>query len=269
VELAGALGEIARNVLFDEFRSIRTEDARILLLDGSPRVLPPFPPELSVKAEKALIALGVRTRNNVRVTSIDPDGVTLKTAKGEERIVSKTVLWAAGVKGSSFTAKVAERTGVALDKAGRIPVDPDLTVPGHPEIFIAGDSAFINQADGTAVPGVAPAAMQMGGYAAKTIVARIKNGETKPFRYWDKGSLAVIGRHRGVADLGPFKFGGIVAWLAWLFIHLMYLVNFESRLIVFLRWGITYITWNRMAMLITGEAAPAHPRAESEKLVTR
>jgi NADH:ubiquinone reductase (H+-translocating) len=259
VELAGALAEIARNVLRDEFRSIKPEEARILLLDGSPRVLPPFEPGLSAKAERALIQLGVRPRNNVRVTAVEPESVTLKTAQGEERIRTRTILWAAGVKSSVLNQRLAERTGVKLDRAGRVEVSAELTVPSHPEIFVVGDTALVMDGE-KPVPGVAPAAMQMGHYAAKVIKRRLEGKPVEPFRYWDKGSLAVIGRHSGVAHIGPFRFDGFVAWLCWLFIHLMYLVGFENRLIVFVRWGISYLTWNRMARLITGgtdESVPA------------
>jgi NADH:ubiquinone reductase (H+-translocating) len=223
-------------------------------------VLPPFEPGLSAKAERALIQLGVRPRNNVRVTAVEPESVTLKTAAGEERIRTHTILWAAGVKSSALNKKLAERTGATLDRAGRVEVSPELTVPNHPEIFVIGDTALVMDRDGKTVPGVAPAAMQMGHYVAKVIRRRVEGKPVEPFRYWDKGSLAVIGRHSGVAHIGPFRFDGIVAWLAWLFIHLMYLVGFENRLIVFVRWGISYLTWNRMARLITGgtdESVPA------------
>jgi NADH dehydrogenase len=254
VELAGALGEIANDTLRNEFRSIRPEEARILLLDGSPRVLPPYAPELSAAAEKHLIALGVRTRNNVRVTDIDIEGVKLHGPAGDERIDARTVLWAAGVSASPLGRKIAEKTGAPLDKQGRIIVEPDLSVPGHPEILIVGDLANFSQ-NGNPIPGVAPAAMQQGRYAGKLIGRRLRNESLPPFHYFDKGSLAVIGRAAAVAEIGGFKLHGFIAWLVWLFVHLMYIVQFQSRVLVFIHWGFEYLTFNRGARLITGKPA--------------
>ncbi len=241
VELAGALAEIARDTLRHDFRSIHPEESRILLLEGSPHVLPTYPEKLSVDAEQSLIKLGVLPRTNVRVTAIDAAGVTLQSG---EHIEARTVLWAAGVAPSEF----GKALGVPLDKQGRVLVEPDLTVPGHPEIFVIGDLAHFEQ-DGKPLPGVAPVAMQQGRYAARVLLEKTR----EPFRYHDKGSLAVIGRAAGVADLGRLKFGGMLAWLAWLFIHLMYLVQFRNRLIVFIRWGFQYIMFDRGARLITGD----------------
>lgn len=253
VELAGTLGEIANDVLKDDFRSIRPEEARILLLDGSPRVLPPFPPDLSAKAEKQLIALGVRSRNGVRVTKIDAHGVSVHGDRGEERIDSHTVLWAAGVRATPVVKTLAGRAGVPVDKTGRITCRNDCTIPGHPDIFVIGDIADFRDEQGHSLPGVAPVAMQQGTYAAKAILRRLKGGrDVAQFHYFDKGSLAVIGRKAAVAQLGKFHFSGIVAWLLWLFVHLMYLVSFQNRLIVFIRWGFSYFTYNRGARLITG-----------------
>jgi NADH dehydrogenase len=252
VELAGALGEIARDTLKNEFRSIRPEESRILLLDGSPRVLPPYPEELSHAAEKLLIGLGVRARNNVRVTGIDEDGVTLDTHQGFEHIRAKTVIWAAGVRATSFGKALEKRCGAPLDKSGRVMVEPDLTVPGHPNIFVIGDLANLPH-NGHPLPGVAPVAMQQGRYAAKAIQARIENKEVKSFGYFDKGSLAVIGRAAAVAQVGKINLHGLIAWLVWLFVHLMYIVEFENRVLVFIQWGFQYITFNRGARLITGE----------------
>jgi NADH:ubiquinone reductase (H+-translocating) len=251
VELAGALGEIARETLRDEFRSINPEEAKILLLDGSPRALPSFSPESSKEAEKSLIGLGVRTRNNVRVTGIDAEGVTVQTQHGTDHLPAKTVLWAAGVIASPLGKVVANKTGAPIDRHGRIEVQPDLTVPGHPEIFIIGDLASFSQ-DGNPVPGVAPVAMQEGTYVAKLIGKRLNNQASKPFHYFDKGSLAVIGRASAVAEFGKFKFHGLVAWLIWLFVHLMYIVQFQNRVLVFVQWGFQYLTFSRGARLITG-----------------
>jgi NADH dehydrogenase len=254
VELAGALAEIARDTLRHDFRSIHPEESRIILLEGSPHVLPAYPEKLSVDAERSLIKLGVLPRTNVRVTAIDPESVTLDSG---ERIETRTVLWAAGVAPSDFGKVLAAvskngSAGALLNKHGQVLVAPDLTVPGHPEIFVIGDLAYFEQ-DGKAIPGVAPVAMQEGRYAAEAILDRLRGVARRPFHYHDKGSLAVIGRAAGVADLGRLKFGGMLAWLAWLFIHLMYLVQFRNRLIVFILWGFEYVTFDRGARLITGE----------------
>lgn len=266
VELAGALGEIANDTLRDDFRSIRPEEARILLIDNSPRVLEPFAPELSTHAEKALIRLGVRSIFNTKVTGVDRFGVTLKTAQGVEQVRSRTVLWAAGVAASAFSAKLAERTDAERDRAGRIVVDAYCNVPSHPEIFIIGDVAQAMGKNGKPLPGVAPVAMQQGRYVANTILRRIREkGPAKPFEYFDKGNLAVIGRASAVAQFGNVKLHGPFAWLTWLFVHLMYLVGFQNRLIVFIRWAFNYFTYNRGARLITGDPEPLHrePPADS------
>lgn len=255
VELAGALAEIANDSLRGQFRSIRPEDARILLLDASERVLPPYPPDLSVQAERQLVELGVRAINHAKVTDIDPDGVTFETNGRTERIESKTVLWAAGVKGSPVGSFVAAETGAELDRAGRVMVLPDLTVPGHPEILVLGDLAHVEQ-DGGLVPGVCPAAMQMGEYAAKLLDRRLRGGNSPPFRYWDKGSLATIGRHAAVANFGRIRFDGPLAWLAWLFIHIFFLIGFQNRFLVMAKWAFQYLTFNRGARLITGDPKP-------------
>jgi NADH dehydrogenase len=257
VELAGALGEIANDTLKGDFRSIRPEEARILLLDGAPRVLTPFNPELSAAAERSLIRLGVRTMLNVKVVGVDRNGVELHGDRGNQRIESRTVLWAAGVTAAGFTRVLAGQTGVELDRGGRVLVDEHCNVPGYPEIFVIGDASLFKGKDGKPLPGVAPTAMQQGSYAAKSIKHRIRGETMPPFKYFDKGSLAVIGRARGVAQFGSsFRFSGLVAWLLWLFVHLMYLVTFQNRLVVFIRWGFNYTTYNRGARLITGDAEP-------------
>jgi len=246
VELTGMLAEIAKDTLKENFRSFRPEDSEILIIDAADRILPSFPPELSGKAKKYLEELGVRVRTGTKVTAIDETGLTLQGPAGDERVVSRTVLWAAGVNGSSLGVRIAEKTGVTLDRMGRIPVGPDLTVPGHPEIFVIGDLAHIPGKDGNPLPGLAPVATQGGRYTARVISKRLKGeGAPAPFSYFDKGTMAVIGRHAAVADIGPFHFGGIAAWLMWLFIHLMLLVNFESRLVVFIRWAFSYFTYSR------------------------
>lgn len=263
VELAGALAEIAHDTLRHDFRSIRPEESRILLLDGSPHVLSSYPQSLSLEAERSLIKLGVRSRNGVRVTCIDADGVTLETPSGQDRIQAKTVLWAAGVAPSSFGKVLALRAGAPLDKQGHVLVDAQLNVPNHPGIFVIGDLAHVDW-KGKPLPGVAPVAIQQGSYAAHAIVNRLNNRTMKPFRYFNKGSLAVIGRRAGVVDFGPLRFHGAIAWLLWLFVHLMYLVQFRNRLIVFIRWGFQYVTFDRGARLITADARLPQPAPMNE-----
>jgi NADH dehydrogenase len=254
VELARPLGENTRDTLRADFRRINPAESRIFLIEGNDRLLPVYPKDLSARAEQSLIELGVRSRLSARVTAIDSSGVTMKTADGEVRIEARTVLWAAGVQASPLGKLLSERTGVPLDNAGRIRVAPDLSIPGHPEILIAGDLALIEH-DGKQVPGVAPAAMQQGRYAARLIAARLRSETPKPFHYFDKGSLATIGRNRAVAELGKFHISGYPAWLLWLFIHLLYIVEFESRILIAIEWAFAYFTFNRGARLITGADA--------------
>jgi NADH:ubiquinone reductase (H+-translocating) len=252
VELAGALAEIAHDTLRHDFKTIHPEEARILLLEGSDRVLPPFPPSLSAAAEKSLVKLGVRPRTGIRVDCIDANGVTI--AQTGERIEAKTVLWAAGVAPSEFGAVLEKCAGAKLDRQGRVMVEPDLTIAGHPEIFVIGDMANLTEkGDKAPLPGVAPVAMQQGRYVSQTILKRVRGEPTPPFHYWNKGNLAVIGRASGVADFGKFQFHGAIAWLLWLFVHLMYLAGFRNRLFVFQRWGFQYLTFDRGARLITGD----------------
>lgn len=255
VELAGALSEIANDTLKGDFRSVRPEESSILLLEGDQRVLPPYPPKLSEKAERALIHLGVRSRTGVRVTDITPEGVEIRTPAGEQLIRSRTVLWAAGVAASSFGDVLANRTGCELDRRGRVIVRPDLSLPDHPEIFVIGDLACCQGPGGDPLPGVAPVAMQQGRYVARRIRDRLAGRQTLPFRYRDKGSLATIGRAAAVADIGPFHFNGFPAWITWLFVHLMYLVGFQNRVLVFVQWAFHYFTFHRGARLIAPELA--------------
>jgi NADH:ubiquinone reductase (H+-translocating) len=267
VELAGALAEIAHDTLRRDFRSIRPQEATIFLLDYAPRVLTAFDPKLSAKAEATLSKMGVTTRTGVLVTGIDAAGVTVKTASGAERIAARTVIWSAGVHASPLGEVLQKRAGAALDRGGRVTVNPDCSVPGHPEIFVIGDLANFQQ-NGAALPGVAQVAMQQGAYVAKLIRKRAEpNGAAAvaPFHYFDKGMLAVIGRAAAVAQIGPLRMSGLLAWLVWLFIHLMYLVEFSNRILVFIHWGFLYLTFNRGARLITGsdgdpvaDAAPEH-----------
>jgi len=252
VELAGAIAEISHDTLKKDFRSINPADANIFLIEGAERVLPAYPPKLSRAAEKALIKLGVHTRTGAMVTGIDEHGVTVKEQNAIKKIPARTVLWAAGVQASPIGKLLSDRLGLTLDQAGRVPVEPDLSIKGHPEILVIGDLAAFLQ-DGKQVPGVAPTAIQQGHYAATLIAHRLRNEKTKPFRYLDKGSLATIGRNQAVAQIGPFQFSGILAWLAWLFIHLLYIVEFENRLLIVVQWAYDYFTHNRGARLITGE----------------
>ena len=252
VELAGALGEIANDTLRSDFRHINTRDARIILIEGEPRLLPLFPPDLSAKAEQQLIALGVRTRTSARVTNIDRDCVTVHACGQDEHIPAKTVLWAAGVRASRLGKVLAERAGATLDRAGRVIVEPDLSIAGHPEIHVIGDLASFSHQSGRLLPGVAPVAMQEGRYVARLIRARAAGrAVSKPFHYFDKGNLATIGRNKAVADFGRLHLAGFLAWFTWVFVHLMYLVEFENRLLVLTEWVYNYITRNRGARLIT------------------
>ncbi len=251
VELAGAIAEISRDTLKKDFRSINPAEAQIFLIEGADRLLPPYPPKLSKAADASLTRLGVHTRKGALVTGIDEAGVTVKAGDTQTRILATTVLWAAGVQASPLGKVLADRTGLVLDHAGRVPVEPDLSIAGHPEILVIGDLAAFLQ-DGKQLPGVAPTAIQQGRYAAKLIRNRLRNEKTKPFRYFDKGSLATIGRNAAVAQIGPLQFSGILAWLAWLFIHLLYIVEFENRLIIAVHWALDYFTYNRGARLITG-----------------
>lgn len=254
VELSGALGEIAKHTLKHDFRHIRPQEAQIFLLDGSEHVLPSYANDLARDAERALIHLGVQCRAGVRVTDIDGNGVTFHAQNGQpQRIESKTVLWAGGVTVTSFGEALARRTGAETDKQGRIHVNPDLTIPNFPNIYVVGDLAAMNNKKGKPLPGVAQVAMQGGAYAAKAIVARLDGPkELAPFHYLDKGDLAVIGRGSAVANIFGVHISGWPAWLVWLFIHLMYLVQFQNRLIVFVQWGIQFVTFSRGARLITG-----------------
>ena len=257
VELAGAIGEIARDTLRHDFRAIRPAEAQILLLEGAKHTLPQFKEDLSDKAERALIKLGVRVRTGVRVTTIDAAGVSLITDAGSaERIEAQTVIWAAGVRASGLGKKLADAVGAETDRGGRIKVSGDLSIPGHPEILVLGDLAWFEQ-DGAALPGLCPVAMQQGWYAARVIKLRLQGKVVPPFHYVNKGIMATIGRASAVADLGFIRFGGVFAWLAWLFIHLMYLVGFRSRFVVAIQWGFQYLTFNRGARLITGKDEPS------------
>ncbi|KYF89701.1 pyridine nucleotide-disulfide oxidoreductase, partial [Sorangium cellulosum] len=245
VELAGALSELARHTLVREFRRINPRDARIVVVEGAGQVLPSYVPELGEKARAQLVALNVEVRTRCLVTGIDEDGVSI----GDERIEAKTVLWGAGVAASPL----ARSLGVPLDRAGRVLVEPDLTVPGHEDVYVIGDLASLKQEDGKPVPGVAPAAIQEGRHAARNIARAVRGQPRLPFRYRDKGSMATIGRAAAVADFGKVKLSGFLAWLAWLFVHVVFLIGFRSRFLVLFSWALSYLTYERASRLITGE----------------
>ncbi|MFO1362884.1 MAG: NAD(P)/FAD-dependent oxidoreductase [Burkholderiales bacterium] len=249
VELAGTLAEIARHTLRDEFRRIDSRTAHVTLIEATRRVLPTYPEELSEKARRQLERLGVEVRTETRVTRIDDDGVWL----GDQRLAAGTVVWAAGIAASPL----ARTLGVPLDRAGRVAVGPDLSVPDHPHAFVIGDLATV-ASGGKPVPGIAPAAKQMGRRAARNILARIAGRPGRAFRYIDYGSLATIGRNSGIAVIGPFRFWGLPAWLFWLFVHIFFLIGFRNRLMVFADWAWSYLTFARVARIVmTGESHKA------------
>ncbi len=253
VELAGALGEIAHRALKEDFRRINPEQAGIFLVEGNDRILIAYPPSLSDKAQKALEKkFGVTVLTKTQVIGVEPNRVKIKNDRTENFIPARTVLWAAGVKSSHLGKIITEKTGAALDKAGRVKVNNDLTVPGYPEIFVIGDLANIDDGHGQPLPALAPVAMQEGRYLAKLLGNRLKELPTKPFHFHNHGTMATIGRNSAVADLGWIRFGGYLGWLAWLFIHLMYIVEYENRLLVLVQWAWNYFTGNRTARLITG-----------------
>jgi NADH dehydrogenase len=245
VELAGTLAEIARHVLAHEFRSIDPTRARILLLEGGPRVLPAYPEDLSRSAEDQLRRLGVEVRTNALVTLVEAGAVHI----GQTRIIAPVILWAAGVAASPL----GRMLGAPCDRAGRVLVQPDLSIPGHPEVFVVGDLASLKDEHGKQLPGLAPVAIQEGKYVAKTIHREIAGRPRENFHYWDKGTLATIGRAAGIAQFGKIHISGFIAWLSWLFIHIFFLIGFRNRLLVFIQWAWSYVTYERGARLITGD----------------
>ncbi len=265
VELAGAIGELAGHTLRHDFRSYDPSSARILLVDALPRVLPPYPEKLSAAARRSLEKLGVTVHTGTMVKEIDERSVLFERQTGEGtdgggeperwREEAGVILWTAGVKATALADRIAERTGAETEKSGKIHVTPDLSVPGHPEILVLGDMAYLEDDEGEPLPGIAPTAIQQGKYAAKLVARRLAGQKTKPFRYSDKGLLAVIGRAAAVADLRfahlSGQFSGPIAWLLWLFIHIMYLVGFANRVLVLVQWAQSYIARGRGARLIT------------------
>jgi NADH:quinone reductase (non-electrogenic) len=268
VELAGQIAEIARDTFRRDFREVDTRAARIYLVEMADRVLPLFPERLSARAAHALERLGVSPLPGHKVVDIDEHSVTLAPVTGTSfRIPAKTVIWAAGVVASELARRLAAAAGQTVDRAGRIPVGPDLTVAGHPEVFALGDMALPHRADGSPapLPGLAPVAMQQGSYAAETIEARLQGREPRPFRYRDKGNLATIGRARAVADIKGLHLSGLPAWLIWLVVHLFYLIGFQNRVVVVLRWSFSFLTKGRAARLITAELPVAGARGEDAR----
>jgi NADH dehydrogenase len=253
VELAGALAEIAHNTLQDQFTAINPADAKILLVEAGARVLPTYPATLSEKASQFLGQLGVTVRTGATVTDVRTDSVTIHTAMGDEAVRTRTVLWTAGVTASPLGRRLTAPAGIDTDRFGRVPVESDLTLPGHPEVFVIGDLASITDRTGQPLPGIAPVAMQEGKYVAKVIAARLRDQALPPFRYRDRGTMATIGRNRAIAVIGKLRLAGYFAWLIWLFVHLMYIVEFGNRVLVLTQWAWNYLTWNRAARLITGE----------------
>jgi NADH:ubiquinone reductase (H+-translocating) len=251
VELAGTLAEIARRTLRDEFHAIDTSRAHIVLVEAGPTILPAFPEKLRNASRASLQQLGVEVRERTTVTDITADGVSLGTAQ----LVAGTVLWAAGVAASPVVATL----GAPLDRAGRVLVNPDLSIPGHREVFVVGDAAAFVHQTSTPLPGVAQVAMQGAAQAARNVIRLIENQPTRRFQYRDKGSMAIIGRGSAIADFGWTSFSGVVAWFAWLFIHIFMLIGFRNRLAVLLQWGTAYVTFQRSVRLITFDTTRSEP----------
>jgi NADH:ubiquinone reductase (H+-translocating) len=245
VELAGTLAEISRRVLADEFKSIDPKSTRIILLEGGPRILPVYPEDLSRSAEEQLRNLGVEVRTSTMVTSVEAGAVHM----GETRLSAAVILWAAGVAASPLGKKL----GAPIDRAGRVLVNPDLSIPGHPEVFVIGDLASLKDDTGKPVPGVAPAAMQQGRATARNIARELHGQPRQNFHYLNKGNLATIGRAAAIAEFGKIHISGFLAWLAWLFIHIFFLIGFRNRIIVLIQWAWSYFTYERGARLITGD----------------
>jgi NADH:ubiquinone reductase (H+-translocating) len=253
VELAGAIGELAQQTLRRNFRNINPAQARILLIEGEDRVLPPYPADLSAKAERSLQRRGVEVWTRAKVIKIEPHAVTVERPGGVEVVPAATVLWAAGVQASPLGKILGEATGAEVDRAGRVAVQPDMTLPGHPEIFVIGDLALAKDAAGKLLPGIAPTAIQQGNFAAEAIRKRQEGKKVEPFHYRDRGTMATIGRNSAVAQVFGLHISGWLAWMAWLLIHIFNLVAFENRLLVLTQWWWNYVTRNRSARLITGK----------------
>jgi NADH dehydrogenase len=257
VEMAGQIGELSRDTLRGDFRRIDSRRGRILLVETADRLLTSFPASLSAKARRSLERKGVTPMLNATVVDVESDSVTIEHKGGErERVATRTVIWAAGVTASKLATTLGELTGAELDRAGRVAVESDLTLSGHPEVIALGDMVRVKDGAGDAItyPGVAPVAMQQGRHAAKVIRARLQGQTPPPFRYHDKGNLATIGRGSAVADIKGIRLSGFMAWVTWLFVHLFYLIGFSNRIVVFFNWSVSFFTHGRGARLITSQA---------------
>ena len=263
VELAGALAEVAHGTLKDDFRNIDTSKAKIILLSSRDRILPTYPEKLSLKAQKSLERLGVTVINNARAIDIQKDNLTVRIGDKVEKITAKTIVWTAGMKASGMSKILAERTEAELDRSGRIIVSPDFKLPGYENIFAIGDLAHYAHQNEKPLPGIAPVAMQEGQYVARLITSGVKGETIAPFYYFDSGSLAVIGKHEAVVDLGFIKLSGFLAWCVWMFIHVFYLLEFDNKLIVMIQWAWNYFTFSKGARLITTPGE--HPTIQLEK----
>jgi NADH dehydrogenase len=252
--MAGAMAEIARFSIRHEFRRIDPSESQILLIEAFDRILPTYPPDLSTKAQQSLERLGAIVRTKTMVSDVGPDYVMIDWGGTRERLSTYNIVWAAGVEASPLAKRLAEATGAPLDRAGRIQVEPNLALPGHPEIFVLGDMANYPHQTGKPLPGVAPVAIQQGRFVARLIACRLRDRPLPKFRYRDRGNLATIGRSAAVADFGKLHFSGFIAWMLWLVVHLMNLVSFRNRLLVLVQWGWNYFTYDRSARLITGPA---------------
>jgi NADH dehydrogenase len=250
VEMAGAIAEISRYTLAKDFRHINPSEARVILIEGEPRLLAAYPEDLSESSRKQLMDLGVEVRTSTRATDLTEAGVQL----GDEFIPCRVKIWAAG-NTASFVGKTL---GMPVDRAGRVIVNDDLTIPGHPEIQVIGDLANFSHQTGEPLPGISPVAMQQGRHAARNVLRMIKGRKPQPFRYWDKGTMATIGRNKAVADLKFVHLSGRLAWLAWLFVHILFLVGFRNRVLVFIQWAWAYLTFDKGARLITRNFQSEH-----------
>lgn len=258
VEMAGQIGELARDTLRSDFRAIDPRQARVLLLDAGDRILQAFPPSLSKRAVRSLEHLGVTPMTGQMVTAVDGHSVTVTDPDGlERRIESRTVIWAAGVTASALGTRLADLSGAEIDRSGRLTVESDLTLPGHPEVIVLGDMVRVRDRAGRSIelPGLAPVAIQEGRYAARLVRDRLRSEPTPPFRYHDKGNVATIGRARAVADLRGLRLSGLPAWIVWLLVHLWYLIGFENRVVVLIRWGFSFISHGRSARIISDGAS--------------
>ncbi len=263
VEIAGQIGELARDTLTSDFKNIHSDDVRILLVETADRILSAFSKSLAAKATDALQKLGVTPTVSRTVVDIDREGVSLKAPDGStERVPARTVIWAAGVRASDLAGRLGEQAGAAVDHSGRVTVRRDLTLPGHPEVLVLGDMATVSDGAGgvLALPGLAPVAIQQGGYAARLIEHRLGGGSMRPFRYLNKGNLATIGRGRAVAELGPIRLSGPLAWTIWLFVHIWYLIGYQNRLVVVSRWAFSFLSRGRSqgSRIIAGSIEEGH-----------